>query len=73
MSYNLGMRVSAEGVETDEQLAFLAEHGCDESQPFLFSPPHCPPLNLRNAYKRDNPIHAKGTVGYIMDCCPWNG
>ncbi len=39
MSYNLGMRVSAEDVETDEQLAFLTKQGCDETQPFLFSPP----------------------------------
>jgi EAL domain-containing protein (putative c-di-GMP-specific phosphodiesterase class I) len=29
----------AEGVETQEQLAYLAAHGCYEIQGYLFSPP----------------------------------
>jgi EAL domain-containing protein (putative c-di-GMP-specific phosphodiesterase class I) len=39
MAKTLGLRVVAEGVETEEQLAFLREHDCDEMQGFVFSPP----------------------------------
>lgn len=37
LGHSLRMNVVAEGVEDAEQLAFLREHKCDESQGFLFS------------------------------------
>jgi EAL domain-containing protein (putative c-di-GMP-specific phosphodiesterase class I) len=36
---NLGMRVTAEGVETDQQAARLRELGCDAGQGYLFAKP----------------------------------
>lgn len=39
MSHKLGMKVIAEGVETQEQLDLLAAAGCDYAQGYLFSKP----------------------------------
>ena len=39
MGHNLGMRVIAEGIETEEQLQFLIGQQCDEAQGFLVHPP----------------------------------
>ena len=37
MAHQLKMQVVAEGVETEEQLTFLAEHACEYAQGWLFS------------------------------------
>lgn len=42
LAHGLGLQVLAEGVETERQLDFLREHGCDQVQGFLF----CKPMNL---------------------------
>ncbi len=39
MAHNLGLTVVAEGVETERQLSFLRQHGCDEMQGYYFSKP----------------------------------
>ncbi|MEW6595370.1 MAG: EAL domain-containing protein [Thermodesulfobacteriota bacterium] len=39
MAKSLKLTVVAEGVEEREQLAFLREHGCEQMQGYLFSPP----------------------------------
>lgn len=39
LAENLGMKITAEGVETAEQLAFLQQIACDQLQGYYFSPP----------------------------------
>ncbi|MBD3641237.1 MAG: EAL domain-containing protein [Marinobacter sp.] len=39
LAHNLGIRVIAEGVETEEQLNFLRQHGCNLVQGYLISRP----------------------------------
>jgi EAL domain-containing protein (putative c-di-GMP-specific phosphodiesterase class I) len=39
LGHSLGMKVIAEGVETEKQMSFLMENHCDAMQGFLFSRP----------------------------------
>jgi EAL domain-containing protein (putative c-di-GMP-specific phosphodiesterase class I) len=41
MGKSLNLKVIAEGVETEEQMAFLRSHKCDEIQGFYYSRPVC--------------------------------
>lgn len=63
LAHNLKLRVVAEGVETEAQLALLASNGCDEIQGYYFSRPipvaeteamllagRCLPANLLHAH-----------------------
>src|ERR1700685_4121081 len=42
MARSLKLRVVAEGVETESELAFLQAHECDEAQGYFFSRPVLP-------------------------------
>jgi len=52
MAHSLSLRVTAEGVETQQQLDFLAECGCNEFQGYYFSKPL--PANEFEALVRSN-------------------
>jgi len=39
LAHNMGMKVVAEGVETEAQTAFLMRNGCDEMQGYYYSKP----------------------------------
>src|ERR1022692_1396442 len=45
LGQKLNLRVIAEGVETDEQIAFLRDNNCDEMQGYHFSRP-IPPRGI---------------------------
>jgi diguanylate cyclase (GGDEF)-like protein len=50
MAHGLGLRVTAEGVETERQLSKLTEMGCDEAQGYFFG----------------RPVSANGVTDYMM-------
>jgi len=41
MAHNLRFTVVAEGVETEQQVVFLRQHGCDQAQGFHYGLPAC--------------------------------
>jgi diguanylate cyclase (GGDEF)-like protein/PAS domain S-box-containing protein len=59
MARSLGLKVVAEGVETEAQLDFLREHRCDEIQGFWLAPPleaaECPAFIRRWRPAADRP------------------
>ncbi len=64
MAHSLGMRVIAEGVETDAQLGYLRGLHCEEMQGYLFSRP-LPPEALEALMREGRRLHtgASGEEG----------
>jgi len=58
MAKKLKFRVIAEGVETENQKAFLKEQGCDEGQGYLFSKP-LPPTEFLDLCSKYSIHHTK--------------
>lgn len=54
MAHELGMRVIAEGIETQEQRDLLLEAGCDFGQGYYFAKPLLPDAFLTNARMLDS-------------------
>ncbi len=50
IAHGLDLKVTAEGVEREDQLAYLCEQGCDSLQGFLFSP-GVPPTAFADFYR----------------------
>ena len=58
LGHKLNLRVIAEGVETEQQRAFLRANECDEMQGYLFSRP-VPPQRIAELLAGTAPIPAQ--------------
>ncbi|HYC03603.1 MAG TPA: EAL domain-containing protein [Azospirillaceae bacterium] len=57
MGRQLGLKVVAEGIETEEQLEFLRHHRCDQLQGYFFSKP-LPPAELESRFMKKAAMRA---------------
>jgi diguanylate cyclase (GGDEF)-like protein/PAS domain S-box-containing protein len=67
MARKLSLKVLAEGVETEEQMAFLRSHQCDEIQGYYFSKP-LDAVKAREILRADQPelqIQAQARAGKL--------
>jgi len=61
LARSLGLGVTAEGVELEDQLRWLREHGCDEIQGFLIAKA-LPALEVERRYASAN-LSSKALAG----------
>jgi EAL domain-containing protein (putative c-di-GMP-specific phosphodiesterase class I) len=61
LGHELNLKVIAEGVENEQQLAFLRANGCDEMQGYLFSPPVSPTQLAALVKSRVDAAHRAGS------------
>jgi EAL domain-containing protein (putative c-di-GMP-specific phosphodiesterase class I) len=54
LARSLGMKVTAEGIETEEQMVYLKNLNCDQGQGYLFSRPL--PVQAAEAFLARNPV-----------------
>jgi diguanylate cyclase (GGDEF)-like protein len=66
MAHSLRLKVVAEGVESEEQLAFLCSQRCDEAQGYLFSHP-LPPGEISKLLLAES--HGNGIGALILNKC----
>ena len=62
MAHDMQLRVVAEGVETEAQLAFLRRRGCDEMQGYFFSEP-VPALAAESLLREGRRLASNGVDG----------
>ncbi len=67
MAKDIGIQTLAEGVETQAQLSFLREIGCEKAQGYLFSKP-CPIAELRKKGKIDHVCVEKTWLESVLQC-----
>jgi len=58
LAHNLGMKVIAEGVETEDQMALITEIGCNEVQGYLLGRPTSDPEVFLSVASGDEPVPA---------------
>jgi EAL domain-containing protein (putative c-di-GMP-specific phosphodiesterase class I) len=62
LAHNLRLKVIAEGVENEEQLAYLRKHGCDRVQGYYFGEP-LPAEDFSELLKKGKPLLSASARG----------